>query len=277
MDELGTYANIFRKLLRWEWFTDSKTVHFLIYCILKANYKPKIWQGINIESGQFITSFATIQAETGLSTQSARTCIKRLISTSTITSEPTSKYTMITLCNYESYQTEKPRANKQANKQANKPTTSDQQTNNKPTTTTNKDKNLNNGNKIKNKEYVPIIEFFKKSIPPTFTITDKQISSWNDTIDKLIRIDKKTLAEIESVIKFARESDFWCDNFLSITKLRKKSKSTGYKYYEMLLTEMNNDRNKTNGTNGSPQHNSYIKTEEQRQKRLDYIESNKLY
>jgi hypothetical protein len=169
MIEHGTYINIFRKMLKWEWFTDSKTVHLFLYCLIKANHKPKIWQGINIERGQFITSLATIKEETGISVQSARTCIKRLISTQEITSISTSKNTLITVLKYDSYQIERTDINTDINIDSNKRSTNDQQTINKRPTTTNKENNLNKRiktiNKTKEEEAHPLRIFISENLP----------------------------------------------------------------------------------------------------------------
>lgn len=167
MNDLGTFISVHRKLLTWEWFTDSVMVHFFIFCLLKANFKPKTWQSIDIKRGQFITSIANITAETGISTQQARTCIKRLISTSTITSEPTNKFTMITVIKYDSYQIQEMNSNKRTNKRPNKRTTNEQQTDNKRITTTNKDNTLNTDNTDNNKEEEahPLQIFISENLP----------------------------------------------------------------------------------------------------------------
>jgi len=48
------------------------------------------------------------------------------------------------------------------------------------------------------------------------------LSKWADHIDKIIRIDKRTVKEIEEVIRFASTNDFWKSNILSTAKLRKQ-------------------------------------------------------
>jgi len=45
---------------------------------------------------------------------------------------------------------------------------------------------------------------------------------WTEHIDKLIRIDKRTVDEIEQVINWSQENEFWKNNILSTEKLRKQ-------------------------------------------------------
>lgn len=125
------FIQLHRKMLNWEWYSDTNVTRLFIHCLLKANYKEKKWRGIVIERGQFVTSIATLAEETGLSAQSVRTCLSKLKSTSELTSKTSNKYTVISITNYCDYQ--------MTNKQVNKQLTNNQQTTNKQLTTTNKD------------------------------------------------------------------------------------------------------------------------------------------
>lgn len=46
------------------------------------------------------------------------------------------------------------------------------------------------------------------------------LTKWREEIDRMIRIDKHTAEEIESVIRYLPYDSFWCKNILSATKLR---------------------------------------------------------
>ena len=113
----NTWIKIYRGMLDWEWFSISEMVHLFVYLLLKANIEDKNWRGIEVKRGQLITSLTTIQKETHLSKQIIRTCLKRLISTQEITQEVTHKYTLITICNYESYQEKKETTKKETKKE----------------------------------------------------------------------------------------------------------------------------------------------------------------
>ena len=90
--------------MEWGWFTDSKMVHLFLYFLLKANYKDKEWKGVIIKRGQLVTGRKAIRRDTKISEQSIRTALERLKSTNEITIKSTSKYSIITICNYEKYQ-----------------------------------------------------------------------------------------------------------------------------------------------------------------------------
>lgn len=98
------WIKLHRKILKWEWFDDSKMIKFFIYCLLKANYEDAKWRGQTIEKGSFISSLNKISIDTNLSIQQIRTLIDKLKSTHEITCKSTKKYTVITICNFDSYQ-----------------------------------------------------------------------------------------------------------------------------------------------------------------------------
>jgi len=61
-----------------------------------------------VDTGQLITSLASLKDQTGISIRSIRTCLSRLKSTQELTIKTTSRYTLITICNYSTYQTREP-------------------------------------------------------------------------------------------------------------------------------------------------------------------------
>lgn len=124
------FVYLHRSILDSEWFADYKTNHLFIYCILRANHERTFWKGIQLQRGQFLTSYKNLSENTGLTVQQIRTSIKKLKSTSNITSKTTNKYQIITITNYDLYQG--------INKQPNKQVTNKQQTSNKQVTTDNK-------------------------------------------------------------------------------------------------------------------------------------------
>jgi predicted transcriptional regulator len=163
---MNGWISLYRSLLDWEWFSNSEMVHLFIYFLLKANHEPNKWQGIELSRGQFITGREKIKSETGIPESTIRTCIERLKKSDVITVKTTNKYSIITVCNYDSYQQVKIENDQQNDQQ--KDQQKDQQNANKtPTkrqqnTTTNNDNNYNN----KNKESV-FVEPTKKITPQT--------------------------------------------------------------------------------------------------------------
>ena len=118
------YIKVFRKMLQWEWYTDSKTKALFLHCLLKANWKDTKWKGMVIKRGQFVTSLSSLSKETGLSIREVRTALTHLKTTNEVTECVTSKFRIITVLFYDEYQS----SDKQKDKQAtNKRQTSDKQ------------------------------------------------------------------------------------------------------------------------------------------------------
>ena len=93
-----------RRLLGWEWYGDGNTMRVFIHLLLKANFEPKKWRGVTVGRGQCATSLAEIAGELGLSERNVRTAIKHLKSTGELADWHDSKIRMITVVNYERYQ-----------------------------------------------------------------------------------------------------------------------------------------------------------------------------
>lgn len=142
------WIKLHRKTIDSEWFTDVNTSHLFIYCLLKANHESKTWQGIVIERGQLITSLPMLAQNTGLSIQNVRTSLKRLKSTGNLTDKTYSKYRLISITNYDSYQS--------SNSQANSHLTGIQQASNRHLTANKNEKNYKN----EKKEYIMFEEFW---------------------------------------------------------------------------------------------------------------------
>ena len=98
------FIKLFRKIDDWCWSKYPDTGWLFIYLLLKANHKDKCWNDILIKRGQLITSRKSMVKATGVTDRKYRTSIKRLISTNDIEVETTSTYSLITVRNYEHYQ-----------------------------------------------------------------------------------------------------------------------------------------------------------------------------
>jgi hypothetical protein len=72
--------------------------------MLKANHQDKKWKGILIKRGQHLTSLDAISAGSGLTKSQVRTSIKKLKSTHEIAHESNKQHTVITVINYNLYQ-----------------------------------------------------------------------------------------------------------------------------------------------------------------------------
>ena len=247
MEENQGWIKLHRKFLKWEWYDDINTSRFFLHCLFRANHEDKKWRGTIIKRGQFISSLSKLSKECGLSIQQTRTCIDKLISTQEITHQPTSKYTLISLVNYDKYQS----TNTQSNTQDNNQVTNNQQTSNKRVTTNKnykelkeckelKEKSISNiYPQIKNLEQIQdlVINFydyqyqhFPKQLRMYKTSKDKLVADSAQVIDKLIRIDGYTLDEVKLTLQSAVKDDFWQKQIISLKGLRKRSKNGNTKF-----------------------------------------------
>lgn len=156
---MSGFIKLHRQLLDWEWYKDLPVRILFEHCLLKANYKTKNWQGIVIEVGSFVTSFENLAFETGLTVQQVRTAIKKLKSTGEITSKSTSRYSIITIKNWNDFQ--------ESNTQDNKQITNEQQTNNKQITTTKESKERKEYKESKN-IFISKCDVKEKKLDPFF-------------------------------------------------------------------------------------------------------------
>lgn len=142
------FITLHRKLLLWEWYSHIPTKTLFIHCLLRANHEKSNWRGNEIKRGQFITSIKKLSEETGLSEKQVRTSLDNLISTNELGKQSSNLNTLISVLNYDIYQTKgNPNGNPKANERQTKgnPTDKQRATNNND----NNDNNDNNEEQIK--------------------------------------------------------------------------------------------------------------------------------
>ena len=98
------YIKLYKKMLDWEWYDDPNTMRVFLHCLLRANWKPGSWHGINYSAGEFITSLQTLAVETNLSIKQVRVALNHLIETGEVASKRQSKCRIITVNNWSLYQ-----------------------------------------------------------------------------------------------------------------------------------------------------------------------------
>lgn len=132
------WVKLHRKLEEWEWSSDPNMVSLMVWLMILANYKETRYKGQIIPIGSFVTGRKSLSKKTGISEQTIRTCLERLKSTSEVTIKSTSKFSIITLCNYNTYNNDK----EPPNQQIPNTLTSDQPATNQQLTTSKEFKNL---------------------------------------------------------------------------------------------------------------------------------------
>lgn len=100
------YVKLHRKLFDWEWWDDINTFRLFVTILLMANWKPKKWRGRVIPRGSCWTSIPELAKKSGLTYQQTRNALDKLKSTGEITDKATSRGRLVTVANYDVYQSD---------------------------------------------------------------------------------------------------------------------------------------------------------------------------
>ena len=93
-----------RKITEWEWYQNPNTFRVFLHCLLMANFTEGRFEGKDIQRGQFVTSLPSLSDQTKLSIRQVRVALDHLIMTGELTSKAFSKFRIITVVNYDKYQ-----------------------------------------------------------------------------------------------------------------------------------------------------------------------------
>ncbi|MBP5220409.1 MAG: hypothetical protein J6034_06880 [Bacteroidaceae bacterium] len=258
MQEGEGWVKLFRKFTEWGWYGDTTVKVLFLHLLLTANYEDKEWRGKVIKRGQVVVGRKALAETLRLSEQNIRTALDKLESTHEISRQATNKFTIITICKYDTYQTDE---------ESNQPTTNQQLTNNQPTTNHN----------IRNKEYKNITEedntLTSVTLPETGnTAIDLKgvIKYWNNqivnhasTISPIKSISgKRKVSLLARVREYGKESiKAVIDNAIQSDFLNGKNKN-GWKctfdwifqhpnnFIKVYENNYGNTENTNNGTDG---------------------------
>lgn len=126
------WIKLHTKFSEWEWYTDPVTKVVFLHLLLKANWKPTRWKGVEIGVGQLVIGRKALAEELGLTERNIRTALEHLKETGEITIQATNKYSLVTIENWGKYQGCDIESDQQnAN---NRPATDQQNANKTPTT-----------------------------------------------------------------------------------------------------------------------------------------------
>jgi len=205
------WIKLHRQFLEWEWYDEPNCTRVFLHCLLKANHKDKRYRGDVIKRGTFVTSLEVLSHELNITTQQLRTVFKKLESTGEINRQSNRRGTVVTVCNYDTYQDVDSDSNTRSNKQL----TNKQQTSNKQVTTTKNEKNDKN---VKNeKNIIPTLS----EVEEYFTETDK-IGSTHITLEAENFINhyesldwKKNGRKIK---RWKLQASTWANNYVKFSK-----------------------------------------------------------
>lgn len=193
------WVKIHRKFQEWEWYDKSEMVHLFLHLLLSANVSDRQWHGMVIKRGQLVTSYESLRERTGLSVRTLRTCLERLEQTGEITRKATNKFSLLTICNYESYQDENFESDKQ-------PTSKRQPEDQSPTKPKKTKEDIKSDTEKRRKE------FYNSLIPFVQTYGKEMVREFYDYWSEGNKSGSKMRYEQEPTWDLARRLARWSNN-----------------------------------------------------------------
>lgn len=95
---------LYRQITEWEWYQNPNTFRLFLHCLLMANFTDGRFEGKDIKRGQFVTSLPSLAEQTKLSIRQVRVALDHLIVTGELTNKSFTKFRIITVVNYDKYQ-----------------------------------------------------------------------------------------------------------------------------------------------------------------------------
>ena len=190
----------------------------LITLLCMVNHKPNQWEFkgelYEVKAGQVITSVKSIVAkckDKSITTQKVRNALVRFENFGFLTTETTNKNTLVSIVNWDSYQS----SDTDNNNQNNNRTTIEQQSNNNRTTTKKECKERDNVNNDKNIQSVSQSNIYNNTpTPPTLTLIDK--TDRQDGID-FIDFENKVKKNIDyDVAEYNSDDKAVIDNLIAL-------------------------------------------------------------
>ena len=148
MNDTRGFIVLYRNILEWEWYDDINVTRVFIHLLLKANHKEQQWKGVEIGKGQLVTSVSKLAKQTSLSDKQVRIALDKLKRTSEIATQGSNKYTLITVVNWDKWQSQDIGNGEQKDKPQGKQKAIKGQTKGNQRATNNNENNENNENNI---------------------------------------------------------------------------------------------------------------------------------
>ena len=107
MADRSTYIKLDRNIINWRWFGNSTILSVFIWLLVKANIKEGHFERETVKRGSLVTSNAHIAESCGLTISKVRTALMSLEQTGEIVRNIRNHYQIITIVNYEMYQSDR--------------------------------------------------------------------------------------------------------------------------------------------------------------------------
>lgn len=201
---------------------------------------------ILVKRGQRITSIRQLCDRWGWSNTKVTQFLKMMQTDGMVTVKSDTKKTVITIENYDVYQSRKDeKTTENSHEDDTKQTQKHTNKNDK------NDKELNTSRRKQreyeeNSPYMKMAKYFLQKIrewKPDYVFRGN-MHTWADHFRKIHELDKRSKEDIKAVIDWATQDDFWQANILSPAKLRKQ--------FDTLQARMNQKRNREQGSKVVP-------------------------
>lgn len=249
-----------RKIMDAPFYRDSEAVHLWFHLLMSANHKDGKYllgnQMVEIPRGSLMTGRKSLSRQTGVSESKIQRLLKVFETEQQIEQRTFTKYRLITILNYEAYQSSEQQNEPQVNSRR---TASEQQVN-----TNNNVNNENNDNKDQetpcatsryryeddDMRLATLMKREVKKVVPTLQV--RNMALWANDIRLSRERDGRTRSELHKIFVWANKDEFWQMNILSPSKLRK--------HFDTLVAKSNkgktsshtglNDKNYEEGIDG---------------------------
>lgn len=98
------YVKVFRSFLDWERYDDEACVRLFIHLLMIVNWRESKWHGRTLPAGSKIISQLEVATSLGWTRQKMGRTLDKLKATGEVTTEAGSKWTLVTLVNWDKYQ-----------------------------------------------------------------------------------------------------------------------------------------------------------------------------
>ncbi len=191
---------------------------------MQANHK-EAWVPVNtgkgiievkVSSGQFLFGRKSAAKKLNMKESTLRNRIKKLQNMANLDIKSDTHYSLITVINWESYQGEEKKEDRLKDSQ--------RTAKGQPKDTNKNDKNDKNEKTFisDSTEYGLSELLFNEILKNNPNHKKPNLQTWAKEIDRMIRLDKRTPADIREMIIWVQGDSFWKCNILSAAKLREK-------------------------------------------------------
>jgi hypothetical protein len=227
------YIKLYRKVTSSFVWTNPSMLKLWLLCLMKASHEGRrfLFNGneVSLSSGQFVTGRDALAKEYNQGAPSDQVIVSRTLwrwikkfeKEEMLSISSTPKYSVISINKWEDYQSSDQHLS------SDRPAPVQHLSTNKNDKNDKNDKNNNPRNSPKTREYADddpnkkLAVLLLKLIRKNQNIKEPDLNKWANTIRLTIESDKRTGKEVQDMIVWATNHDFWSTVILSPTSLRK--------------------------------------------------------